>query len=184
MSLFACTIAVLLGTTGITSAEETIQFNRDIRPILSDKCFKCHGPDSRAREADLRLDIRENALALLSPDNPQTSELLSRIGSTDPDVLIDYCDRYQVTHLLVNARRYGVDYREKARLFPPFDEPVAELLAEVDLQDLVILQVTDPSTVVYHRPPWIVLDVQRVREAVNLTAGIPATADAESPPDR
>lgn len=108
----------------------------------------------------------------------RTLDTLQALYATDPDVLIDYCDRYRVTHLLINARRYGADYREEARLFPPFDEPIAEMLAEVDLQDLVIPRVTEPSTVVYHRPPWIVLDVQRVRETVGVTAGTPATADA------
>ena len=112
----------------------------------------------------------------------RTHDTLRALYSTDPDVLLEYCDRYRVTHLLINARRYGVDYREQARLFPPFDEPVAELLAAVDVQDMVIPQVTTPSTVVYHRPPWIILDVQRVREALGLTAGNPATADAGSPP--
>ena len=113
----------------------------------------------------------------------RTLDTLRALYGTDPDELLEYCDRYLVTHLLINAGRYGDDYRDKARLFPPFDEPVADLLATVDLRDMVIPRVTDPSTVVYHRPPWIVLDVQRVREAVGLTAGIPATADAGSLPD-
>ncbi|MBL9133584.1 MAG: hypothetical protein JNG86_20405, partial [Verrucomicrobiaceae bacterium] len=44
------------------TAEEKLRFNRDIRPILSDKCFHCHGPDAKKREADLRLDERAAAI--------------------------------------------------------------------------------------------------------------------------
>ena len=72
-----------------------LQFNRDIRPILSDNCFACHGPDSAARKANLRLDHRELALAggksghpALVPVEPGKSELLKRITSKDPDELM------------------------------------------------------------------------------------------------
>ena len=64
-----------------------LSFNRDIRPILSDKCFTCHGPDSNARKADLRLDTPENgddydgAYFAIVPGDPAASELVSRIQS-------------------------------------------------------------------------------------------------------
>ena len=69
-----------------------ISFNRDIRPILSDKCFACHGPDSGNRQAGLRLDVAEQASAELDsgsraivPESVDASELVARIISTDPD---------------------------------------------------------------------------------------------------
>ncbi len=69
-----------------------IDFNRDIRPILSDNCFFCHGPDKNKRKADLRLDTREGQLAELGkgrlaivPGHPQKSEVYLRAVSTDPD---------------------------------------------------------------------------------------------------
>jgi len=67
-----------------------VSFNRHIRPILSDNCFACHGP-AEDRGGDLRLDVREDAIAdrggyaAIVPGNPQDSEILRRILSTDPD---------------------------------------------------------------------------------------------------
>ncbi len=62
-----------------------IDFNRDIRPILSDNCFACHGPDARKRKADLRLDVHDATLKdILAPGKPEQSEFLKRIASADP----------------------------------------------------------------------------------------------------
>ena len=67
-----------------------INFARDIRPILSANCFQCHGPDSKARKADLRLDIAGEALAhdppVLVAGQPERSPVWQRISSKDPDV--------------------------------------------------------------------------------------------------
>jgi len=65
-----------------------IDFSRDIRPILSDNCFFCHGPDAKRREADLRLDQRESALAVVKAGDSAASELIRRITSSDPDELM------------------------------------------------------------------------------------------------
>ncbi|MFN5300468.1 MAG: DUF1553 domain-containing protein [Planctomycetaceae bacterium] len=69
---------------------ERVLFNRDIRPLLADHCFQCHGPDARQRQAGLRLDTAAGATASLEgrfairPGQPAESELLARIDSTDP----------------------------------------------------------------------------------------------------
>ncbi len=68
-------------------AAEPIVYNRDIRPILFENCFACHGPDSAARKADLRLDQRESAVetGAILPGKPDESELLRRVLSADPE---------------------------------------------------------------------------------------------------
>ena len=77
------------------SAAERVDFNREIRPILSDRCFACHGPDDAKREAGLRLDRAAEATAELAsggraiaPGDPATSEILARIASPDADVVM------------------------------------------------------------------------------------------------
>ena len=70
---------------------ETVQFNRDIRPILSDKCFKCHGPSATGRRANLRLD--EEAAAKIKgivPGDPEHSLIIQRVTMTDPAKRMPY----------------------------------------------------------------------------------------------
>ena len=75
-----------------TGAAESIDFARDIRPILSNNCYKCHGPDPSSREAELRLDIPEGLHAALdgggtpvAPGDRDASEVWRRITTADPD---------------------------------------------------------------------------------------------------
>jgi hypothetical protein len=76
-------------------ADEVVSYNRDVRPILSDRCFACHGFDEKTREAGLRLDLREAALEggdsgepAIVPGDPVASLLIDRITSPDPDVIM------------------------------------------------------------------------------------------------
>ena len=72
---------------GAAADDDVVSFNRDIRPILSDRCFLCHGPDENQRQGDLRLDQREDALEVaILPGNATDSELLARITSDDPEL--------------------------------------------------------------------------------------------------
>ena len=74
-------------TSSIQAASPPVDFNRDIRPILSENCLDCHGQDSNKRQAELRLDVREAAVeaGAFVPNNSAASELFKRINSDDPD---------------------------------------------------------------------------------------------------
>jgi hypothetical protein len=79
----------------LAPAAEKIVFNRDIRPILSDKCFHCHGPDEKERKSGLRLDVRDAALKpaesgaiAIVPGTPKLSELIARCLTTDEEDLM------------------------------------------------------------------------------------------------
>ena len=80
-------ISLLFVSTSIFAAPAKVKFNRDVRPILSDKCFFCHGPDPKKREADLRLDERDPAVEAKAfvPGQAKVSEMIQRILSTDAD---------------------------------------------------------------------------------------------------
>jgi hypothetical protein len=82
-------LSVLAAPLSMSAADQPIRYNRDIRPILADNCFPCHGPDSAARKADLRLDrfadatlVRDGVAAIVK-GKPDESELITRIVSTD-----------------------------------------------------------------------------------------------------
>ncbi|NQV24397.1 MAG: DUF1553 domain-containing protein [Rhodopirellula sp.] len=69
----------------IAKSDRAVRFSTDIHPILSDRCFACHGPDEESREAELRLDMAPEADDIVVPGKPADSELMRRIMSTDPD---------------------------------------------------------------------------------------------------
>ena len=85
-------ITILLLPVGAVALNAAPDFSREVLPILSDNCFKCHGPDANARKAKLRLDRQENVLrkkdAIIVPGKSAESELIARIFSSDPDELM------------------------------------------------------------------------------------------------
>ena len=83
------TLILLAGSIGRADPPipKTIDFNRDVRPILADNCYKCHGPDKNKRKAGLRLDTREGILSkteptIVVPGKPENSELYRRRETT------------------------------------------------------------------------------------------------------
>ncbi|MDG2422406.1 MAG: DUF1553 domain-containing protein [Phycisphaerales bacterium] len=87
-------LVVAIGQFSGTTGDPAVKYGRDIRPILSDRCFLCHGPDEAARQAKLRLDSFEYATAsrrggqAITPGNPEASMLWQRITTKDPDDLM------------------------------------------------------------------------------------------------
>jgi hypothetical protein len=90
---YGCLALVAVGLAGTPASAQTPDFNREIRPILAGRCYKCHGPDNATREAGLRLDTAAGAAAALEsgthgivPGAPEKSGVVERVASTDPDL--------------------------------------------------------------------------------------------------
>ena len=94
-ALLGCACAIGLAGIGHGAAPEQIDFSKHVQPILAEHCAHCHGIDESTRQGGLRLDIRQNALEggdsgepAILPGKPEESELVARIHSTDPDVIM------------------------------------------------------------------------------------------------
>ena len=87
-------LACLACSAAISATADVPDFNREVRPLLSDRCLACHGPDGTHREADLRLDDFSSMTAdrdgyrVVVPGDPSSSELLDRITSKDEDLMM------------------------------------------------------------------------------------------------
>lgn len=138
--MFLCGRSAILGiffvlsATRLTSAADdaTPDFNRDIRPILSENCYFCHGPDADNREADLRLDSRDEATEYaIVPGDPAASELLDRVFSEDPDLVMPPPGTGRALtddqkSLLREWIAAGADYDVHWSFQPPVRPPVPE----------------------------------------------------------
>ncbi len=134
----AVVLCVVAGTATL-AAEPKLSFNRDIRPILSDKCFACHGPDANKRQASLRLDVRdvatkpaESGETAIVPGKPAQSELLRRVSSTDeaevmpaPEAKLGRLTPGQVA-LLKRWIEEGAEYQGHWSLLPVQEVPLPE----------------------------------------------------------
>jgi Protein of unknown function (DUF1553)/Protein of unknown function (DUF1549)/Planctomycete cytochrome C len=138
-----CLVFACLTAAGAVAAAEPdrVTFNRDIRPIMSDTCFRCHGPDRTARKADLRLDIREEATRQtragrvpIVPGDPDTSEVIRRIFATGANVMPPKSTHKELTDAQKNMiRRWiaeGAPY-EGHWAYQPVKRPVAPEVTDV-----------------------------------------------------
>ncbi|MBL8203521.1 MAG: DUF1549 domain-containing protein [Blastocatellia bacterium] len=117
--------AVALFTFEQSSHTQTkIDFNRDIRPILSDKCFACHGPDAAAKKIKLRLDSEPAALTAIAPGKPEESKLIKRITHKDETLRMPPVDSGRTLapreiELLTEWIRQGANWQSHWSFIPP-----------------------------------------------------------------
>jgi mono/diheme cytochrome c family protein len=117
-----------------------VEYNRDIRPILSENCLYCHGQDPKNRKAGLRLDVREDALAphddgtAIVPGKPESSDLIARLASTDKDEVMPppKSNRRVTPEQAALLRRWiaeGAEYQKHWAFVPPKRAALPELSA-------------------------------------------------------
>ncbi|MBA2499529.1 MAG: DUF1553 domain-containing protein [Chitinophagaceae bacterium] len=143
MAVVICAVSCLSNKSNDdTVIPETVSFNFHIRPILSDKCFTCHGPDGGQRQAGLRLDIADSAFAPLKetkgafaivPGMPEASELYKRISSTDssymmpaPDSHLGALSEYEIK-LFKKWILQGAKYESHWAFIPPVKSPLPDV---------------------------------------------------------
>ena len=139
-------LIVCIGASSLLAAEpsmlpERIEFNRDVRPILADNCFHCHGNDPKHREAKLRLDVREDALRseVIVPGKPSESPLIQRILTTDADEKMPPPDSHKQLDerqqkILQRWIEQGADYQPHWAFMPPVwpEIPAGTELSPID----------------------------------------------------
>lgn len=125
--------------TANPAPQQKIDFARDIRPILSDNCFTCHGPDAETRKARLRLDLREGALAearsgerAIVPGDPAKSELITRITTNDEDDLMPppKSGKHLTAEQIDLLRRWieqGAEWKHHWSFIPPERPPLPQI---------------------------------------------------------
>ena len=134
-----------LGTASGSFAAE-VDYSRDIKPLLSNSCYTCHGPDEQTREADVRFDQRASAVAtVIVPGKPDESELIARIASDDPGMVMPPPDSHRPTftaeqvELLKQWIAEGAQYNEHWSYAPPL-RPNVPAKSEGDEVDYFIDQ--------------------------------------------
>jgi hypothetical protein len=124
-------LACLTLTSELRAADQRVQFNRDVRPILSDNCFPCHGPDKNKRDSGLRLDLRDEATkpaesgeTAIVPGKSEMSQLIVRIFAADADVRMPPVESHKKLtiaqkELLKRWIAQGAEYQQHWAYEPP-----------------------------------------------------------------
>ncbi|WP_373649878.1 DUF1553 domain-containing protein [Schlesneria sp. DSM 10557] len=130
-SCVAVVILASMASNSVLAADTSIEFNRDIRPILTEYCFSCHGPDSASRKGDLRLDVRDAAVerSAITPGDHTKSELINRIESANPDeVMPPPATKKQLSpeqkQLLRRWIEQGAEYQPHWSFLAPVRSPI------------------------------------------------------------
>ena len=124
---------LILAASSVLAAAPPVEFNRDIRPILSDKCFQCHGPDAGNRKTKLRFDQESAAKAVIVAGKPAASEMFRRISSDNKAVRMPpaYAGREKLTprevELIGQWIEQGAKWQRHWSLIPPPRPPLPEV---------------------------------------------------------
>ena len=131
-------LLAVITCASVSRAQDVIEFNRDIRPILSSNCFDCHGFDANHRKGDLRLDTLEGAtlehdgVVAIKPGDPSTSELINRILSDDADVVMPPpSTKKTLTDAQKDLLRRWIEQGAKYQKHWAFESPVSPAVPEV-----------------------------------------------------
>ncbi len=146
MLLIVVGISIYYFTNGQVKKEKPISYNKDIRPLLSDRCFSCHGPDVNKMKAGLRLDKPEVAFAELVknkghyaivPWNPEKSELIKRIESNDPHVVMPQPESHLAKLTLAEVEIFKRWIKEGAKYEKhwSFVPPIKTALPKIENED-------------------------------------------------
>jgi mono/diheme cytochrome c family protein len=121
--------------------QATVDYSRDVLPILSAKCYNCHGPDEKARKKELRLDRKEGAfrvedgVAVIVPGKPGESELVRRVTSDDPDeVMPPSADIRKLTRDQIETLKRWVEQGAKWGTHWAFEAPQMPQVPEVNVK--------------------------------------------------
>jgi hypothetical protein len=156
--IFVISLSVML-LSGCQEEPEKMSFNQHIRPILSDNCFFCHGPDAGKRKAELRLDVREVAIAkgAIVPGAPDSSELIRRIYTADPDDIMPKPGSHKVLTDEQKARlalwieqgaEYDIHWSYKVVQKPEIDGIDATVKARLEHLGLEMSEKADKRTLI------------------------------------
>lgn len=177
----------------IAGSRDSVDFNLHIRPILSDRCFKCHGPDANQRKANLRLDIRESALAALK-DNPKAhvivpgssseSEVYRRISGKDtaelmPPVKSNLKLSESEIQLIKKWIDQGAKYKKHWAFLPPLQPVIPEVENEEwprnEIDQFVLAKIEDAGI-----EPNEAADKERLLKRVSLDiTGLPPSLELQ-----
>lgn len=186
----SCTEKDAKEKTGIGSKKGKVDFNFDVKPILSDKCFACHGPDVKKRQADFRLDTEEGAFKALKSDahnfaivkgKPEESFLIKRIFSEDPLYRMPSVESNLVLtekekNILKKWIEQGAEYKRHWAFIPPVKPELPEAMSEWGVNEIdhfIAAKLDDVGL-----KPNVVADPERLirRVSFDLT-GLPPTLE-------
>jgi hypothetical protein len=176
------------------ASRELVSYNFDIRPILSDKCYACHGPDAKKREAGLRLDVAESAYAKLKdgkgvaifPGKPEQSELYKRITSVDPAYqmptpeshlgLLNESEISLVKRWIQQGARYEKHWAFTAPVMPKLPQVEKKDWPKNDIDAFVLSEMENQGL-----SPNVIADKSQLLKRVSLDlTGLPPTLDQQT----